>query len=521
MNIGLVVLAVILGLLNIGQIAFYFYKKKKDAEIGQLSELKAKEIIENAKKEAEQIIRKGEIEGKELKQKIKEEVERELKGKRRELHEFEKRVLRKEDFVDKRMNNLDNKEKELISKEARLQERDRNLGIKEKEIDQLRVDQLKALERVAGLSRDAAKHELMKMIEFEAKKNLTKKIKKMEEDAEFTAVTKAKRIISMAIQKSASDYVSETTVSVVDLPNDDMKGRIIGREGRNIRALEKATGVDLIIDDTPEAVIVSSFDPIRREVARLSLEKLIQDGRIHPGRIEEVVEKVKIELDAQIKEEGEATVYDVGIGEIHPKLIKLIGRLKFRTSYGQNILQHSKEVAHIASFLAHEIGANVKVAKRGALLHDIGKAIDKEIEGTHIEIGVDLLRRFGEKEEIIHCVEAHHGDVECKTVEAVLVQAADALSAARPGARREILETYIKRLEKLEELASSFQGVNKTFAIQAGREIRVIVKSDEVTDDETFWLSRDISKKIEEELEYPGQIKVTVIREIRATEYAK
>lgn len=520
-NMIIIIIAVILGLLNIGQIAFYFYKKKKDAEIGQLSELKAKELVERAKKEAEQLLLKGEIEGKALKQKLKDEVENELKGRKRELNELEKRMLRKEDFVEKRIENLDNKEKELISKEAKLQERDRNLGLREKELDDLRVDQLKSLERIAGLSRDAAKHELMNMIEFEAKKSLTKKIKKMEEEAEFTAVTKAKRVISMAIQKSASDYVSETTVSVVDLPNDDMKGRIIGREGRNIRALEKATGVDLIIDDTPEAVIVSSFDPIRREVARLSLEKLIQDGRIHPGRIEEIVEKVKIELDAQIKEEGESTVYDVGVGELHPKLIKLIGRLKFRTSYGQNILEHSREVAHIASFLAHEIGANVKVAKRGALLHDIGKAIDKEIEGTHIEIGVDLLRRFGEKEEIIHCVEAHHGDVECKTVEAVLVQAADALSAARPGARREILETYIKRLEKLEELANSFNGVNKTYAIQAGREIRVIVKSDEVTDEETFWLSRDISKKIEEELEYPGQIKVTVIREIRATEYAK
>lgn len=518
---GLVVAVVALFLANLSLIAFYTYRRRKDRQTMEASEQKAAQILDLATREAEQIKRRAELEAKELKQKLKEDVEREIGEKKRELQEMEKRLVRKEDLLDKRMGTLDTKEKSLDNRDENLKRQALELAQAEKQIIEIKEEQVKRLEHISGLSRDAAKHELMKLVEDEAKKAVTRKVRKMEEEAEVGALQKAKKIIGLAIQKSASDYVSETTVSVVDLPNDDMKGRIIGREGRNIRALEKATGVDLIIDDTPEAVIVSSFDPIRREVARLSMERLISDGRIHPGRIEEVVEKVKMELDAQIKEEGENAVYELGIGEIHAKLIKLVGRLKFRTSYGQNILQHAKEVAYIATFMAQELGANPRIAKRGALLHDIGKAIDKEIEGTHVEIGVELLRRFGESEEVIHCVESHHGDVEMRTLEAVIVQAADALSAARPGARREILETYIRRLEKLEELARSFNGVSKSYAIQAGREIRVIVKSEEVDDDRVYWLSKDIAKKIEEELEYPGQIRVTVIRETRSVEYAK
>ncbi len=515
------IIAGALFIILLGLIGFIAYKSKKDKQLLDSAEYKVKNIIETAKKEAEQIRKSAEIEVREIKQQIREKVEKELEGKRRHLEELEKKLDKKEDILEQRSNYLDKKDLELQQKEREIKQLQETLSKEKEELQHLITQEMKRLEQISGYSREEAKRELMSLLEEEAKKDIVKKLKKMEEEAEFTAKNKAREIISLAIQKSASDYVSESTVSVVDLPNDEMKGRIIGREGRNIRAIEKATGVDLIIDDTPEAVILSSFDPIRREVARLALEKLIADGRIHPARIEDVVEKVKLELDAEIKKEGENTVFELGIGDIHPKLIKLIGRLKYRTSYGQNILQHSKEVAYIAAFMAHELGANVKIAKRAALLHDIGKAIDKEVEGTHVEIGVDLLRRFGESEEVIHAVEAHHGDVEPKTVEAVIVQSADALSAARPGARREILESYIRRLEKLEEIASSFEGVQKSYAIQAGREIRVIVNSDLVDDDKIYWLSKEIAKRIEEELDYPGQIKVTIIRETRAVEYAR
>ncbi len=515
------IIAGALFIILLGLIGFIAYKSKKDKQLLDSAEYKVKNIIETAKKEAEQIRKSAEIEVREIKQQIREKVEKELEGKRRHLEELEKKLDKKEDILEQRSNYLDKKDLELQQKEREIKQLQETLSKEKEELQHLIAQEMKRLEQISGYSREEAKRELMSLLEEEAKKDIVKKLKKMEEEAEFTAKNKAREIISLAIQKSASDYVSESTVSVVDLPNDEMKGRIIGREGRNIRAIEKATGVDLIIDDTPEAVILSSFDPIRREVARLALEKLIADGRIHPARIEDVVEKVKLELDAEIKKEGENTVFELGIGDIHPKLIKLIGRLKYRTSYGQNILQHSKEVAYIAAFMAHELGANVKIAKRAALLHDIGKAIDKEVEGTHVEIGVDLLRRFGESEEVIHAVEAHHGDVEPKTVEAVIVQSADALSAARPGARREILESYIRRLEKLEEIASSFEGVQKSYAIQAGREIRVIVNSDLVDDDKIYWLSKEIAKRIEEELDYPGQIKVTIIRETRAVEYAR
>ncbi len=515
------IIAGALFIILLGLIGFIAYKSKKDKQLLDSAEYKVKNIIETAKKEAEQIRKSAEIEVREIKQQIREKVEKELEGKRRHLEELEKKLDKKEDILEQRSNYLDKKDLELQQKEREIKQLQETLSKEKEELQHLITQEMKRLEQISGYSKEEAKRELMSLLEEEAKKDIVKKLKKMEEEAEFTAKNKAREIISLAIQKSASDYVSESTVSVVDLPNDEMKGRIIGREGRNIRAIEKATGVDLIIDDTPEAVILSSFDPIRREVARLALEKLIADGRIHPARIEDVVEKVKLELDAEIKKEGENTVFELGIGDIHPKLIKLIGRLKYRTSYGQNILQHSKEVAYIAAFMAHELGANVKIAKRAALLHDIGKAIDKEVEGTHVEIGVDLLRRFGESEEVIHAVEAHHGDVEPKTVEAVIVQSADALSAARPGARREILESYIRRLEKLEEIASSFEGVQKSYAIQAGREIRVIVNSDLVDDDKIYWLSKEIAKRIEEELDYPGQIKVTIIRETRAVEYAR
>ena len=515
------IIAGALFLILLGLIGFIAYKSRKDKQLLETAEYKVKNIIETAKKEAEQIRKAAEIEVREMKQQIREKVEKELEGKRKHLEDLERKLDKKEDILEQRSNYLDKKDLELQQKEREIKQLQETLTKEKQEVDNLIAQEMQKLEQISGYTREEAKRELMRILEEEAKKDIVKKLKKMEEEAEFTAKNKAREIISLAIQKSASDYVSESTVSVVDLPNDEMKGRIIGREGRNIRAIEKATGVDLIIDDTPEAVILSSFDPIRREVARLALEKLIADGRIHPARIEDVVEKVKLELDAEIKKEGENTVFELGIGDIHPKLIKLIGRLKYRTSYGQNILQHSKEVAYIAAFMAHELGANVKIAKRAALLHDIGKAIDKEVEGTHVEIGVDLLRRFGESEEVIHAVEAHHGDVEPKTVEAVIVQSADALSAARPGARREILESYIRRLEKLEEIASSFEGVQKSYAIQAGREIRVIVNSDLVDDDKIYWLSKEIAKRIEEELDYPGQIKVTIIRETRAVEYAR
>jgi ribonuclease Y len=361
----------------------------------------------------------------------------------------------------------------------------------------------------------------MKSLENEARNESAKKIRQIEDQAKETGLIRAKKIISSAIQRCGSEYVQETSVSVVDLPSDEMKGRIIGREGRNIRALEMATGVDLIIDDTPEAVILSGFDPYRREIAKISIEKLIADGRIHPARIEEIVEKVKSELDKKMKEEGDEICFSIGIHDIHPELVTLLGKLKYRSSYGQNVLYHSREVAIIAGMMAAEIGANAMVAKRGGLLHDIGKAVDKETEGTHVEIGAKLLRKYGENEEVIHCVESHHFDTEPRTIEAILVQSADSLSAARPGARREILETYVKRLEKLEEIADSFKGVSKAYAIQAGREIRIIVESEKVSDDQMAWMAKDISKKIEEELEYPGEIKVTVIREIRSVEYAR
>ena len=411
--------------------------------------------------------------------------------------------------------------KDLVQRDKVLGEREKRLRREEEELERLLVQEREKLEQIAGLTGQQAKEELTRVMEGEARMEAAHLVKRIEDEAREKAQKEAQRIIGLAIQRAASDYIVETTVSVVMLPNDDMKGRIIGREGRNIRALEMATGVDLIVDDTPEAVILSNFDPLRREIARTALDRLISDGRIHPARIEEVVERVKAEFAEQVRHEGEEALLELGIPSLHPELVKLLGRLRYRTSYGQNVLQHSKEVAFLASAMAAELKVDAEVAKRAGLLHDIGKAMDREMEGTHLEIGIDLLRRYGESEEVVHAMACHHGDYDPRTVEAVLVTAADGLSAARPGARREILETYVRRLEKLEEIAGGFKGVQKSFAVQAGREIRIIVDSDKIRDEEAIWLSKDIAKKVETELTYPGQIKVTVIRETRSIEYAK
>ena len=422
--------------------------------------------------------------------------------------------MQKEENLDRRVQSLEDKEKNL-------QQRAEEVALKDSELDQKISEQREKLESISGLTTDEAKKQLLKEVESEIVNEKANLIKELENKAKEDATKNAREIISYAVQKCAADHTSETTVSVVALPNDDMKGRIIGREGRNIKALETLTGIDLIIDDTPEAVIISGFDPLRREVARIALEKLIDDGRIHPAKIEEMVEKAKEELAATIKEEGERAVLETGVNGLPDDIVKLIGKLKYRTSYGQNVLNHSIEVSNLARIMAEELGLNPKIARRAGLLHDIGKALDHDMEGTHVEIGVDVLKKYKESDVIINAVEAHHGDVEPKSLEAVLVQAADAISASRPGARRETLETYIKRLEKLEEIADSFEGVEKSFAIQAGREIRIIVKPEKISDDQMVIMARDVSKRIENEMEYPGQIKVNVIRETRAIEYAK
>ena len=416
---------------------------------------------------------------------------------------------------------LDRKQQSIESKESNLNQKLRAVDEKQKEVEAIKVKQLEKLEDISGITSEKAKDIILSNAEKEVRHEMSIMIKEIETQAKEDAEKKSREIIGYAIQKCAADHVAETTVTVVNLPNDEMKGRIIGREGRNIRTLETLTGIDLIIDDTPEAVILSGFDPIRREIARIALEKLISDGRIHPARIEEMVEKAKKEVENIIKEYGEQAIFETGVHSLHPELVKLLGRLNYRTSYGQNVLKHSIEVAHIAGIMAAEIGADIKLAKRAGLLHDIGKAVDHEMEGTHVEIGMDLLRRYKESKDVIHAMSTHHGDYEPQTVEAVLVTAADAISAARPGARRETLEAYIKRLEKLEEIANSYDGVDKSYAIQAGREIRIMVKPEKINDEEIHLLARDITKKIEDELEYPGQIKVSIIRETRAVEYAK
>ena len=494
-------------------IGFLCRRQIAERKIGG-AEQKAKQIIDNANKAAETRKKEALLEAKDEIYKSRTEFEKEIKDRRSEMNRQERRVQQKEETLDKKTDALEKKDEQLNKKI-------KEVDVLKEETLKVKNAQLEILERISGLSVEEAKSYLLKNIESEVRHEAAIMIKDIETQAKEEADKKAKSIISTAIQKCAADHVAEATVSVVALPNDEMKGRIIGREGRNIRALETATGIDLIIDDTPEAVVLSGFDPVRREVARMALEKLIVDGRIHPARIEETVEKARKEIDAVIKQEGEQATFDTGVHGLHPELIKLLGRMKYRTSYGQNVLKHSTEVANLAGIMAGELGADVKTAKRAGLLHDIGKSVDHEIEGSHVDIGVDIAKKYHESNEVIHAIQAHHGDVEATTLIACIVQACDAISAARPGARRENLETYIKRLEKLEELADSFHGVEKSFAIQAGREIRIMVKPDAVKDEETVLLARDIVKKIESELEYPGQIKVNVIRETRSVDYAK
>ncbi len=481
----------------------------------------AAKLVEDAQRQGETRLREAEIAAKEKLLQARTEFESVSRKRRSELEALERRLTQKEDTLDKRTDELGKRDKELGQLDRAVAAREKGLEKKESDLDRMFAEERTKLEQIAGLTAQQARDELIRLLEDDARIEAAHIVKRIEDEAREQANKQAQRIIGMAVQRSASDYVSETTVSVVMLPSDEMKGRIIGREGRNIRALEMATGVDLIVDDTPEAVILSGFDPFRREVARVALERLITDGRIHPARIEEVVEKVKAEFEQKIQSEGEAALLELAIPGMHPELVKLLGRLRYRTSYGQNCLQHSKEVAFLAGTMAAELKANIAVARRAGLVHDIGKAIDREMDGTHLQIGIDLLRKFGETEDVVHAMACHHGDYDPQTVEAVLVTAADALSAARPGARREVLETYVKRLEKLEEIASSFKGVQKTFAIQAGREVRIIVDSGKIGDEQALWLSKDIARKIEQELTYPGQIKVTVIRETRSVEFAR
>ena len=496
---------------------------------------KAESILKEAKEKVEEIRREALLHAKEKVQLEKERIEEELREKRKELQEFEKRLLKREEFLDKRELSLDKREenldkraeflekieKELEAKRTELAKLEAELSEKELELERLIESELKKLEEISGMTKEEAEEELLRRMEDEIKSELAARYKKMEEEFEFLAERRARRILSTTIQRLATEHVAETTVAVVDLPNNEMKGRIIGREGRNIRAFELATGVDLIIDDTPEAVAISCFDPVRREIARIALERLVADGRIHPARIEEVVEKVREEIEQEIISAGEETLFELGISNVHPELIKLLGSLKFRTSYGQNVLQHVKEVAYLASMLAAEIGADPELAKRAGLFHDIGKAVSHETEGSHAAVGAEILKRYGEPDEVVNAAASHHGEVEAKYVESVLAQVGDALSAARPGARRESLEAYIKRIEKLESIAESFPGVSKAFAIQAGREVRIMVEHDKITDEEAALLAHQIAKRIEEEVQYPGQIKITVIRETRAVDYAK
>ena len=488
-------------------------RNNAESKIGN-AEAKAREIIDDAVKTAETTKKEALLEVKEESIRTKNELEKETKERRNELQRYEKRVLAKEEAVDKRSETIEQREVKFTAREEQLKQR-------EAKVENLNQKRVQELERISGLTSEQAKEYLLKTVEDEVKHETALLVKELESKAKEEADKKAKDYVVTAIQKCAADHVAETTISVVQLPNDEMKGRIIGREGRNIRTLETLTGVELIIDDTPEAVVLSGFDPIRREVARIALERLIVDGRIHPARIEEMVEKAQKEVDTMIREEGEAAALEVGVPGIHPELIRLLGRMKFRTSYGQNALKHSIEVAQLSGLLAGEIGVDVRMAKRAGLLHDIGKSIDHDVEGSHIQIGADLCRKYKESATVINAVEAHHGDVEPQTLIACLVQAADTISAARPGARRETIETYTNRLKQLEEISNKFKGVDKSFAIQAGREIRVMVVPDQVSDDDMVLMARDIAKQIEFELEYPGQIKVNIIRESRVTDYAK
>ena len=491
------------------------FLRKKTAESKMKSaESEAQRIIEMANKDAENRKKEEIFKAKEEIMNARKDLDAEIRERRGEVQVQEKRIMQKEENLEKKMDSLEKREKDLIRKGEELE------GKKNEVLETLNK-QIEELQRISGLSQEEAKQHLLSEVEKQLTAEKATLLREMQAKTKEEATKNAKEIIGYAIQKCAADHTSETTVSIVALPNEDMKGRIIGREGRNIKTLETLTGIDLIIDDTPEAVVISGFDPLRREVAKLALEKLIEDGRIHPAKIEEMVEKAKEEIEAIIKEEGERAIIETGVIGLHPDLTKLIGKLKYRTSYGQNVLNHSIEVSNLARIMAEELGLDPKLARRAGLLHDIGKALDHDMEGTHVEIGVDILKKYKENEKVINAVQAHHGDVEPQTIEAVLIQAADAISASRPGARRETLETYIKRLESLEQIADSFEGVEKSFAIQAGREIRIIVKPEKISDDQMVLTARDIAKRVEDEMEYPGQIKVNVIRETRAIEYAK
>ena len=504
----------------IGLVLFLFswlsLKNKKIA-----LKVEQEKILEDARKDAQRITKDALIEAKDLVYQTKAEAEKELRERRSEVNHLDKRLRQKEESLDKKTDQIEKRENDLSKREREQVSKERNIQEKESHYNKLIKDQTQMLEKISGLTSEEAKQLLLKKTEEEIRFETAKLIKKVEDEARELAEKKAKEIIGFSIQRYASDFVTDATVTAVSLPNDEMKGRIIGREGRNIRALESATGVDLIVDDTPEVVTLSAFDPVRREIARLSLERLITDGRIHPTRIEEIVEKVKKEVESLIREEGEKAAFDFGLSGIHPELIKLLGRLRYRTSYGQNVLQHSREVAYLAGMMAGELRVDTKLAKRAGILHDIGKAVDHEIEGSHQEIGANLAKKFGENHKVTNAILVHHGEGDPSTVEAALVAAADALSAARPGVRSESIENYLKRLEKLEQMAYSYNGIDKCYAIQAGREIRIIVKTEDVSDDMSLMISRELAKKIESEMTYPGQIKVTVIRESRYVEYAK
>ena len=507
--VSLIIAAAIISL-----IAGYVYRKKiAEGKIANAEDA-ARKIVENAERQSEAAKREALLEAKEEAHRIRSDVEKENRERKNELQRLERRILVREETLDRKNETLEERSKDLDRREHKISDVHRKA-------EELFEKQVHELERISEMSRDEARGVLLSNLEKDITHEAAVKIRENEARVKEEVDKKARSIISLAIQKTAADHVSESTISVVELPNDEMKGRIIGREGRNIRTLETMTGIDLIIDDTPEAVILSGFDPVRREIARVALEKLILDGRIHPTRIEEMVNKARKEVDAQIRQEGEQALFDVGIHGVHGEIVKLLGRLKFRTSYGQNVLKHSLEVAFLAGIMASELGVNEKLAKRAGLLHDIGKAVDHEIEGPHAQIGSDLAKKYRESDQVINAIAAHHEDIEANSVEAILIQAADAISAARPGARRETLHSYIKRLEKLEEIANTFTGVDKSFAIQAGRELRIIVKPDKVNDDQALMMARDIVKKVEEELDYPGQIKINVIRETRAVEYAK
>ena len=510
-----------------GAIGAFIYRKLRNNKVGTLEQeaerirTQADAVLEAARENAQELKKEAQREAREEAQRIKAENERTYRERNAELQRQENRIHQKEEALDKKesillekLDRIDTQQKQLISQQNALNAREADLKTAEERIQQ-------ELERVAGMTREEAKQTIVDSMVADARKDAASIIRKIESDAKEDGERRAREIVAMAIQRCASDAVSEATVTTVALPNDEMKGRLIGREGRNIRAIENATGVELIIDDTPEVVILSGFDPVRRQIARITIEKLITDGRIHPARIEEMVEKVKRDMDVTIKDAGEQASFDTGVFGLHPELIKLLGRLKYRTSYGQNVLAHSIEVSYIAGIMASELGLDVALAKRGALLHDIGKAVDQEVEGTHMQIGADLAKKYKESKEVINCIASHHGDVEPMTVEAVLVAAADAVSGARPGARRESVENYVKRLEKLESIANEFPGVQKSYAVQAGREIRIIVKPEQVNDETLVLLANDIARKIESELEYPGQIKVNVIRETRSVDYAK